>query len=249
MAERIVSPGVFTQENDLSFLPVGIGEIGAVIIGNTESGPAFVPTQVRSMNEFELKFGSSTKGTYVPFTVKEYIKNAGVVTIVRTLGLDGFTATNQVYLIASGSTTGPSGSTVAATEPFILGVLHASTIGDNSTKNGTLSEDSILNGSITAGNKATGSFTVAHDGANAPLNIEYQIGTTDANEVRFIGVGGTAPADGTDATGPFYFLTGSTEAATATNLVAEINAHHTTVTATNESTATIAITASSTGLG
>ena len=27
MAERIVSPGVFTQENDLSFLPAGIGEI------------------------------------------------------------------------------------------------------------------------------------------------------------------------------------------------------------------------------
>ena len=248
MAERIVSPGVFTQENDLSFLPVGIGEIGAVIIGNTESGPAFVPTVVRSMNEFELKFGSSTKGTYVPFTVKEYIKNAGVVTIVRTLGLDGFTATNQVYLIASGSTTGPSGSTVAATEPFILGVLHASTIGDNSTKDGLLQETSIINGSVAAGNKATGSFTLAHDDANAPLNVEYQIGTTDANEVRFIGVGGTAPADGTAATGPFYFLTGSSEAATATNLVAEINAHHTTVTATNESTL-IAITASSTGLG
>ena len=46
MAERIVSPGVFTQENDLSFLPVGIGEIGAVIIGGTESGPAFMPVQV-----------------------------------------------------------------------------------------------------------------------------------------------------------------------------------------------------------
>jgi len=128
MAERIVSPGVFTQENDLSFLPVGIGEIGAVIIGGTESGPAFMPVQVRSMNEFELRFGSSTKGTYVPFTVKEYIKSAGVVTIVRTLGLDGFTVNNQVYLIASGSDIGPSGSTVGAnTDPYIVGVIHAST--------------------------------------------------------------------------------------------------------------------------
>ena len=52
MAERIVSPGVFTQENDLSFLPVGIGEIGAAIIGRTERGPAFEPTIVRSTNEF-----------------------------------------------------------------------------------------------------------------------------------------------------------------------------------------------------
>ena len=207
MAERIVSPGVFTQENDLSFLPVGIGEIGAVIIGNTESGPAFVPTQVRSMNEFELKFGSSTKGTYVPFTVKEYIKNAGVVTIVRTLGLDGYTVSNQVYLIASGSTTGPSGSTVAATEPFILGVLQASTIGDNSVKNGTMTEDSILNGSITAGNKATGSFTFVV-GAGENNNVEFQVGTSDSDEFRFIGVGpGTVPADGTATFGPYYFAT------------------------------------------
>jgi len=29
MAEKIVSPGVFTRENDLSFLAQGIGEIGA----------------------------------------------------------------------------------------------------------------------------------------------------------------------------------------------------------------------------
>ena len=144
MAERIVSPGVFTQENDLSFLPVGIGEIGAVIIGRTQTGPAFKPVQVRSMNEFELKFGSSTSGTYVPFTVKEYIKSAGVVTIVRVLGLDGFTAPNQVYLVASGSATGPSGSTVAASTPFLLGVLHASANGDNTTKDGLMPETTMM---------------------------------------------------------------------------------------------------------
>ena len=28
MAEKIVSPGVFTRENDLSFISQGIGEIG-----------------------------------------------------------------------------------------------------------------------------------------------------------------------------------------------------------------------------
>ena len=39
MSERIVSPGVFTRERDLSFLPAGIGEIGAAIIGPTLSGP------------------------------------------------------------------------------------------------------------------------------------------------------------------------------------------------------------------
>lgn len=40
MAERIVSPGVFTQERDLSFLPQGVADIGAAIIGPTTKGPA-----------------------------------------------------------------------------------------------------------------------------------------------------------------------------------------------------------------
>ena len=57
MAERIVSPGVFTNEKDLSFLPEGISEIGAALIGPTQIGPAFVPTLIRNFGEFEEIFG------------------------------------------------------------------------------------------------------------------------------------------------------------------------------------------------
>ena len=57
MAERIVSPGVFTRERDLSFLPQGIAEIGAAIIGPTVKGPAFTPTIVSNFQEFEEMFG------------------------------------------------------------------------------------------------------------------------------------------------------------------------------------------------
>ena len=42
MAEKVVSPGVFTNEIDQSFLPAAIGEIGAAIIGPTVKGPALV---------------------------------------------------------------------------------------------------------------------------------------------------------------------------------------------------------------
>ena len=35
MAEQIISPGVFTRENDLSFLPAGVQQIGAAVIGVT----------------------------------------------------------------------------------------------------------------------------------------------------------------------------------------------------------------------
>ena len=83
MAESIVSPGVFTRENDLSFLPAGIGAIGAAIVGPTVKGPAFVPTVIRNgFKEFETKFGPQHPETYVPFAVKEYLRNAGTVTVV-----------------------------------------------------------------------------------------------------------------------------------------------------------------------
>ena len=89
-SERIVSPGVFTREKDLSFLPQGIADIGAAIIGPTVKGPAFVPTQVTSFAEFENIFGGYDSSTYVPLTVAEYIKNAPTVTIVRIMGLGGY---------------------------------------------------------------------------------------------------------------------------------------------------------------
>ena len=47
MAERIVSPGVFTNEIDESFLPAAVADIGAALIGTCQKGPAFVPTVVK----------------------------------------------------------------------------------------------------------------------------------------------------------------------------------------------------------
>ena len=46
MAERIVSPGVFTNEIDQSFLAGGVAQIGAAIVGPTIKGPALIPTQI-----------------------------------------------------------------------------------------------------------------------------------------------------------------------------------------------------------
>ena len=102
MAERIVSPGVFTREKDLSFLPQGIGEIGAAIIGPTQKGPAFTPTIISNFSEFEDIFGNLDSRFYVPYTAKQYLKSAGTVTIVRVLGTGGYTE-NNIVLTLSGS--------------------------------------------------------------------------------------------------------------------------------------------------
>ena len=99
MAERIVSPGVFTRERDLSFLPQAIGAIGAAIIGPTKKGPAFVPTQITSFQEYEEMFGGMDDRFYTPSTVEQYLRSAGVVTIVRVLGLGGYTTdTIRLYV-------------------------------------------------------------------------------------------------------------------------------------------------------
>ena len=61
MAEKIVSPGVFTNEIDQTFLPAAIADIGACIIGPTVKGPAGIPTVVTSYSDFQNKFGAAFK--------------------------------------------------------------------------------------------------------------------------------------------------------------------------------------------
>jgi len=122
MAERIVSPGVFTREKDLSFLPQGISEIGAAIIGPTVKGPAFVPTQISSFGEFQNIFGDVDSRFYVPMTVQEYLKSAPSVTIVRVLGLGGY----QPSSIRLSLTPVNEQSASAGTAAKVVAVLHPS---------------------------------------------------------------------------------------------------------------------------
>ena len=93
MAEKVVSPGVFTNEIDASFLPAAIGDIGAALVGPTVKGPFFVPTVVTSYSEFEAKFGSTFesgsgvgKNEYrllTDYTAEQYLKNGPRLTVVR----------------------------------------------------------------------------------------------------------------------------------------------------------------------
>jgi len=76
MAERIVSPGVFTRENDLSFLAQGVGEIGGAFIGPFKQGPVYVPTVVRTQSEFETIFGTPDGTYYTEYAVQNYLREA-----------------------------------------------------------------------------------------------------------------------------------------------------------------------------
>ena len=93
MAEKIVSPGVFTKEVDQSFLPAGVQAIGAAVIGPTQKGPAGIPTIVSSYSEFVQTFGgkfSSGSGAnedsykyFTNYAAQEYLKYADTLTVVR----------------------------------------------------------------------------------------------------------------------------------------------------------------------
>ena len=135
MAEKIVSPGVFTRERDLSFLPAGISQIGAAIIGPTVKGPAFEPVIIESFKEFEATFGPKTLDSYVPYTVEGYLKSAGRVTVVRVLGLTGYTP-KLIGLKANESSTGNL-STVGGENTWA--VLHPTQVDPDATFNETLS--------------------------------------------------------------------------------------------------------------
>jgi hypothetical protein len=107
MAERIISPGVFTKEVDQSFLAGGIAQMGAAVIGPTVKGPALIPTQVTSFGEFTELFGSYTDDSYIPYVVEDYLRNRGnVITVTRLLYEDGYYLTNGALAVIakSGST-------------------------------------------------------------------------------------------------------------------------------------------------
>ena len=146
MAERIVSPGVFTRENDLSFLSQGIGEIGAAFIGPFKQGPAFVPTIVRTQSEFEDIFGTPDGTYYTEYAVQNYLREAGQATIVRVAGITGYSQIGPLGIFASGS----------GADDRLIGVLYSSNTGDEAVQ---------ISGSIASNPSSVGRFQINISGS------------------------------------------------------------------------------------
>jgi len=113
MAEKIVSPGVFTNEVDQSFLPAGVQAIGAAVIGPTQKGPAGIPTIVSSYSEYVQTFGGKfTSGSgaaeqsykyLTNYAAQEYLKYADTLTVVRILaGAYSPAASNVTTAVTTG---------------------------------------------------------------------------------------------------------------------------------------------------
>jgi hypothetical protein len=166
MAERIVSPGVFTRENDLSFLAQGIGEIGAAFIGPFKQGPAFVPTIVNTQSEFEEIFGTPDGTYYTDYAVQNYLREAGTATIVRVGGVGGYQQAAPLAIFASGSSFQSVGTK-------LIGVLHSTAIGDEGV--------GFTGASVVSDDSVDGSFVI--NDLIAGVNISASILSTATNDL------------------------------------------------------------------
>jgi len=100
---KFISPGIFINEIDNSQLPKIGTEMGPVIIGRTERGPAMRPVKVNSFSEFVEVFGNPIAGgqggdiwrdgnyttpTYASYAAQAYLRNSNAATVVRLLGAE-----------------------------------------------------------------------------------------------------------------------------------------------------------------
>ena len=107
---KFVSPGVFINEIDNSFIPRAADTIGPVVIGRSEKGLAMTPVQVESYSEFVDGYGETVPGfaggdvardgnfqspMYGTYAAKAFLRpNVAPLTYVRLLGQQSPDATS-----------------------------------------------------------------------------------------------------------------------------------------------------------
>ena len=219
---KFVSPGIFINEVDNSQLPRLPEEVGPVIIGRAERGPAMVPVKIDSFSEFVETFGNPIAGgegddvwrqgnrlgpTYAAFAAQAYLKSASPITFVRLLGeanpdassegVAGWKA-NHAYGLFVGD------DTVSTTDRYLAAVIYSdkNDLGLNTA--GNQGETGITNGVIkladstgTEGVGAVATLTfdnpVADKFATATLTIDTPLDATDNGSPLFILKDGSTP--------------------------------------------------------
>jgi uncharacterized protein len=199
MAEQIISPGVFTNENDQSQVTSQPPVVGAAIIGPTAKGPVEIPTLVTSYSQFKQIFGgavtsgSDTYNFFTGITAYNYFNNGGTSLLVARV-VSGSGA--QAY--TSATSTPISASTQAASQPaFVLETLSKGIIMNSSSSEGSAGQ--LASGSsdnirwqISQRDTASGTFTLVirqgNDTTNTPSVLETWSGLSlDPKASNFIG--------------------------------------------------------------
>ena len=194
MAEQIVSPGVFMNENDQSQVTQQPAVVGAAIIGPTAKGPVEIPTLVTTYSQFKQVFGgaitsgSNTYGYFTNIAAYNYFNNGGTSLLVARVVSGSYT---------SATSTAISASTQASSQPaFVLETLSKGVIMNSSSSlgtNGTLASGSgdNIRWEISQASTSSGTFTLVirqgNDTTNTPSVLETWSGLSlDPKSSNFI---------------------------------------------------------------
>ena len=108
MAERIVSPGVFTREQDTSFLTPAPAEVSTAVVGPAVKGPINIPTVVRSYGEYvavygdRFKSGSNYYQHLTSLTAEKFFEQGGDSLLVSRVAPSSYSSATAE--VTSGST-------------------------------------------------------------------------------------------------------------------------------------------------
>lgn len=148
MAETLISPGVLTRENDISFIQPQAAAVGAAFIGPTVKGPVEQPTVVTSYGQYQRLFGTtiaSGSNSYEYLTsiaVKSYFEQGGNTALVTRVVSGSYTTADNTTLTTVGA---------SITNPFQLETLGKGTIYNNATGSAHTTAAHNADGSIALG--------------------------------------------------------------------------------------------------
>ena len=172
MAETLISPGVFTRENDISFIQPAPVEAGAAIIGPTVKGPVEIPTIVTSYNDYVRKFGASFESGsdvhefFTSMAVKNYFQQGGNTCLVSRVVSGAYTEASSTHISASSN---------GGSAPFVI-----KTIGEGVIYNSGTTENS--DGSLISGSADNLRWEVSNiDNAKGTFSLSVRRGDDSRN--------------------------------------------------------------------
>ena len=109
---RHVSPGIYTEEKDVTYSVKSLGVTSLGLVGETQKGPAFQNIEIEDWSTFVDYFGGTSTERFkangrpryeLPYIAKSYLEKSKRLNVVRVLGLSGYDAGDPWVLHNSAS--------------------------------------------------------------------------------------------------------------------------------------------------
>jgi len=215
MAETLLSPGVFLNENDLSQITQGPVAAGAAVLGPTVIGPVNIPTLVTSYSQYKAIFGAafvSGGANYEYLTsiaALNYFEQGGQSLLVTRVASGSYTA-------ATSSVVGINGNASFTLDTLSVGTIMNNVAGNANGVNGSLPSGSSANvrWEVTGVDTGSGVFSLnirrGDDYNNSKTILEsWSNLSLDPNQNNYIGyvIGDQVQTVRQDSTGDYYLQT------------------------------------------